>query len=54
MNRKFRFPYDCSNIEWENVVEILKTVGMANYDRDIHKKALKIAIELYSSLMKRS
>ncbi|MCQ4925177.1 GNAT family N-acetyltransferase [Tissierella carlieri] len=38
---KFRFQYDCSNIEWENVVEILKAVGMANYDRDIHKKAFE-------------
>lgn len=36
-----RFQYDCSNIEWESVVEILKEVGMTYFDMDTHKKAFE-------------
>ena len=36
MNLKFQ--YDCSDIDWEMVPEILKTVGMSFHDADIHRK----------------
>jgi len=36
MNLKFQ--YDCSDIDWELVPEILKTVGMSFHDADIHRK----------------
>lgn len=35
MNLKFQ--YDCSEIDWELVPEILKTVGMSFHDADIHR-----------------
>ena len=34
----FKFQYDCSDIDWELVPEILKTVGMSFHDADIHRK----------------
>jgi ribosomal protein S18 acetylase RimI-like enzyme len=36
-----RLKYDCSNIEWESVSEILKTVGMGYYPGEIHKKVFE-------------
>lgn len=33
-----RFQYDCNDINWGDVPEILKTVGMSFHDPDIHKK----------------
>lgn len=33
-----RFQYDCTDIDWEVVPQILKTVGMSFHDTDIHKK----------------
>lgn len=35
---ELRFQYDCSDIDWELVPEILKTVGMSFHDADIHRK----------------
>ncbi len=32
---------DCSDIDWEKVPAILKTVGMSYYASDIHKKAFE-------------
>jgi ribosomal protein S18 acetylase RimI-like enzyme len=29
---------DCSNVDWERVPEILKTVGMSYHEADIHRK----------------
>lgn len=37
MNLKFN--YDSSDINWELVPEILKTVGMSFHNADIHRKA---------------
>ncbi len=36
MNLKFQ--YDCTDIDWELVPEILKTVGMSFHDPDTHRK----------------
>ncbi len=32
---------DCSNIDWNNVSEILKRVGMGYYDGEVHRKAFE-------------
>ena len=39
MNLKFKF--DCENIDWNKVSEILKTVGMAYYEGELHRKAFE-------------
>ena len=39
MNLELR--YDCKNIDWNKVSTILKTVGMANYEGAVHKKAFE-------------
>jgi len=36
-----RYQYDCSNIDWDAVSEILKTVGMTYYDGEKHKRAFE-------------
>lgn len=41
MNLKFQ--YDCSDINWELVPEILKTVGMSFHDADIHRKTFSVS-----------
>ena len=33
-----RFQPNCDNIDWELIPEILKTVGMAYHDVEIHRK----------------
>lgn len=37
----FKIQYDCSNIDWDKVSEILKTVGMGYFDGEVHKKAFE-------------
>ncbi len=39
MNLKFKF--GCENIDWNKVSEILKTVGMAYYEGELHRKAFE-------------
>ena len=39
MNLKLQ--YNSSNIDWNNVSEILKKVGMAYFEGEIHKKAFE-------------
>jgi ribosomal protein S18 acetylase RimI-like enzyme len=34
-----RVQFDCSNIDWDRVSEILRTVGMASFEGKIHKRA---------------
>ena len=34
-----RFQHDCTNIDWEYVSEVLRTVGMASHSGVIHQKA---------------
>lgn len=41
MNLKFQ--YDCSDIDWELVPEILKTVGMSFHDAEIHRKTFSVS-----------
>jgi len=36
-----RIQYDCVNIDWNDVSEILRTVGMAYFDGAVHKKAFE-------------
>lgn len=36
-----RIENDCSNVEWENVKEILKKAGMSYFHKDMHEKAFK-------------
>lgn len=36
---ELRIENDTININWDNVVEILKKVGMSNYSSEIHKRA---------------
>jgi ribosomal protein S18 acetylase RimI-like enzyme len=38
---KFKLQYDCSNIDWDYVSDVLKMVGMAHYQGEIHKKAFE-------------
>lgn len=38
---KLRIKHNCTNINWTNVCEILKTVGMAYFEGEIHKKAFE-------------
>ncbi len=35
---ELRFQQDCSGIDWEIVPQILKTVGMAFHDANIHRR----------------
>lgn len=39
MNLKIQ--HNCTNIDWYNVSSILKTVGMAYFEGEIHKKAFE-------------
>lgn len=39
MNLKFQ--HNCSNINWNYVSEILKKVGMAYFEGEVHKKAFE-------------
>lgn len=32
---------DCAGVDWKTVSETLKTVGMAYYDPDVHKRAFE-------------
>jgi len=41
MNLKFH--YDCSDIDWELVPEILKKVGMSFHDADIHRLTFSVS-----------
>ncbi len=34
-----RLQFDCTDIDWVSVVEILRITGMANYSPELHKKA---------------
>ncbi|MBZ9687858.1 GNAT family N-acetyltransferase [Clostridium estertheticum] len=36
-----RIQYNCLNIDWNCVSEILKKVGMAYYENEVHKKAFE-------------
>lgn len=36
-----RIQFDCANIDWNNVSQILKTVGMAYFEGTVHKKAFE-------------
>jgi ribosomal protein S18 acetylase RimI-like enzyme len=36
-----RLQFDCSNINWNDVPEILKKVGMGYYHCELHKKAFE-------------
>lgn len=36
-----RIQYDCKNIDWDCVSTILKAVGMASYESEVHKKAFE-------------
>jgi ribosomal protein S18 acetylase RimI-like enzyme len=38
---ELKIQYDCSNINWDLVPQILKIVGMASYTAEIHKKAFE-------------
>lgn len=38
---KLKFQYDCLNINWNHVSEILKKVGMAYFEGGTHKKAFE-------------
>ena len=33
--------YNCSNVNWNDVIEILKTVGMSYVNAEIHKKSFE-------------
>lgn len=39
MNLKFQ--YNCLNIDWNQVSELLKRVGMAYFEGEVHKKAFE-------------
>lgn len=34
-----RLQFDITDIDWDSVVDILRTVGMANYSPELHKQA---------------
>lgn len=36
-----RIQHNCTNIDWDNVSTILKTVGMAYFEGSMHKKAFE-------------
>lgn len=36
-----RVQYNCLNVDWNDVIEILKTVGMAYSDAEIHKMSFE-------------
>lgn len=38
---KLKIQYDCADIDWDYVSEILKKVGMAYYEGEVHKKAFE-------------
>lgn len=38
---KLSLQYDCSNIDWNNVSNILKRVGMVFFDGEVHKNAFE-------------
>lgn len=38
---ELRIQFDCDNIDWNNVSQILKTVGMAYFEGAVHQKAFK-------------
>ncbi|MEL7647688.1 MAG: GNAT family N-acetyltransferase [Sedimentibacter sp.] len=38
---KFSLQLNCENIDWNNVSELLKRVGMGFYDGDVHRKAFE-------------
>ena len=38
---KIETKYDCENINWEKVSEILKSVGMAHHSAEQHRKAFE-------------
>ena len=35
---RIKFQFDCTDIDWERVPEILKSVGMSYHDAEIHHK----------------
>jgi GNAT superfamily N-acetyltransferase len=41
MHMKIEVKYDCQNIDWEKVSEILKSVGMTYYSPEKHKAAFE-------------
>lgn len=38
---EIKVQYNCLNIDWNNVCEILKKVGMGYFDGEVHKKAFE-------------
>lgn len=38
---KLKIQYNCLNIDWNDVSEILKKVGMAYFEGEVHKKAFE-------------
>ena len=38
---KIEIKYECKNIDWKQISEILKSVGMSYYEAEIHKKAFE-------------
>jgi len=38
---KIEIKYECKNIGWKQISEILKSVGMSYYEPEIHKKAFE-------------
>lgn len=36
-----RIQFDCGNMDWDRVSQILKTVGMAYFEGAVHKKAFE-------------
>lgn len=38
---KLEIKMDCSGVDWQAIVEILKTVGMAYHEPEVHKRAFE-------------
>lgn len=38
---ELRTQYNCNNIDWNRIPQILKTVGMGSYEAETHKKAFE-------------
>ena len=49
---ELRLSYDCAGVDWEKISAILKEVGMAFYEPNIHKQAFEasyIKVFIYSN-----
>ena len=49
---KIEVKYDCKNVDWARIPEILKSVGMAHYSPERHEKAFEAsycAVFLYDN-----